>query len=112
MLTEFANKFPPALCRLIASRGKKMISVREIARRSGIPKSTVQKIAFGTWHGVPVDTIDAYMKACGINPFACKRTLENLRRRTWLRLTRNTPKNKAFFAKLWENVRKARSKAA
>lgn len=76
-LLPHVNQFPPALCRLLArrSRGRVLMSTREIARVSGLTRSTVDKVSkLRNWNAVDLETIHRFTMACGVN-LMCARNL-------------------------------------
>ena len=75
-LLEKCDLYPPRLVRLLAAPA----TTRQIALRSGIPRSTVHQIFLkDSWHTVPLGVIDRITAACGVNLIAHKRHRQNLR---------------------------------
>jgi len=99
-LIEFVNQFPPALCLLMASRGSRPLSARDMEKRSGIPKSTINKLTLNGWGSADVGTIDTFMSACGVNLFDAKRLNEKRKRKTWQRLAIAPARDRIYFLKL------------
>lgn len=78
------DRFPPAMVRLVARthRGRRPMSVSEIARRAGIGRSSVVAISSKTtWRGITLDTIIRFTSACGVNLLRIDRHIDYLRRR-------------------------------
>lgn len=82
-ILKLVNRFPPILCRLCArkNRGYALLSNREIAARSGIPRTTVSTLSKKkNWNGVPIDVVDAFALACGVDLLRARRQREYIRR--------------------------------
>jgi hypothetical protein len=77
-LLEKANRYPPRIVRLLAAPA----TTRELAVRSGIPRSTVHQISCkDNWDSVPLGLIERFTTACGVNLLAHKRHRQNLKNR-------------------------------
>ncbi len=75
-----ANRVPPIAFRLIAARHGVAIGPNEIARRSGLSRSTVHRISsHTTWAGVAIDTIDKFVAGCGYSTDNYKVPLRRLK---------------------------------
>ncbi len=109
-ILPFVDRFPPMLCRLLArkNRGKSPMSTREIARVSGLPKSTVDKIGrFKSWRDVPCGVMMQFSLACGIN-FLDGRCLSR-QRASWLNeraiyLSNASPAQKKMFDRILNDL--------
>lgn len=66
-----ANKFSPALCRLLArTRTKRpaLYSLQDIAGRSGLDLFVVSSLAVKVdWRGVPMDVMNQYLTGCDVD---------------------------------------------
>lgn len=79
-LLEHLDQLPPWACRILAREHRKPISTSELSRRSGIDKAWINRISRrSTWAGVKVATADAFMAACGIDPFRLRRHREYIK---------------------------------
>lgn len=59
--------FGPVIYRMLASEGGHPLSPDEIAKRSGISRSTVQRISGQSkWTGVRIETAFSFCRACGV----------------------------------------------
>lgn len=77
-LLEKCNAYPPRIVRLLGAPA----TTRQIALRSGIPRSTVHQISLKeTWDSVPLGLIERFTMACGVNLVAHKRHRQNLKNR-------------------------------
>lgn len=75
-----ADRVSPIAFRLIAAHHGVAIGPDEIAKRSGLSRSTVQRIsARNTWAGVDIDTVDAFIMGCGYSSDNYKEPLRRLR---------------------------------
>ena len=77
------DQLPPALCRLLAAknRGRKPLSTRAIADKSGLSKSVVDKVSkLTTWDDVSVSTMLRFTQACGVDILHIKSTIRRIRR--------------------------------
>lgn len=78
------EKFPPFLCRILArkNRGRAGLSHLELSKLSGLSKSKVAELSFKTtWAGIPVDIVDRFSTACGVNHLQTKLQVDFLVRR-------------------------------
>lgn len=103
-ILDIANKFPPCLCRYLARKnhGHKPLSVREIAQKSGLSKSTVAELAVKeTWSGVSIDTVVRFSQACGVDLLRPRDTISYLRRARKVHIENADPIQKKFFLKLF-----------
>jgi len=77
-LLEKINRFPPRIVRLIAAD----LTTRQIALRSGIPRSTVHQVFLkDDWNQVTNEVTDRITMACGVNLLTHKRHRQNLKNR-------------------------------
>lgn len=89
-LQQQLDKFPPALCRLVARkhRGRRPLTRREIASRSGLSLRQVDYLSKRTtWGGTTVKAMCAFATACGVDLLHPRRHVDWLRRRpksAWL----------------------------
>lgn len=109
MLLDRANKLPPFVCRMIArvhvSRAGKFRwapqSHATIAKRANIPRSTVALYSSRTsWKGIPIDVIDRFASACGVDLNQPGRHLRWLRATRFLHLSQGNAQQRRFFARL------------
>lgn len=76
--TEKLNRIPPFAYRLIAARHSIAIGPDEIAERSGLSRSTVQRVSeLKTWAGVKIEVAERFVRGCG---FSIHRPKEAMRR--------------------------------
>ena len=88
-ITERLNKLPPKLCRFVAHRRRRPLSNQDISDASGLARSTVVKISkLDRWDNLPLKTIEAFTRACGVDLLAPKRSLYIIRKRA-MDYTRN-----------------------
>lgn len=77
------------------------MSLSDIAKRSGLSKSTVSNIsARDKFDGIPIDTVSAYSMACGVNHLKLERQLDFIRRRPMAHLKRGTRSQQKTFLRL------------
>ena len=102
-LLEKANQFPPCVCRFLARKkcGQAPMSSREIAALAGLSKARVDSLSLlSSWKGIPIDTVAAFSKACGVDllrPAAARKYLKRSKR---IHLSNATAKQRQFFQKL------------
>jgi hypothetical protein len=66
-LLELIDRLNPKRCRLIARVGKRAMSSREIADRSGLTVRHIERLSVReTWRGVDIEVIEAFRTGCGI----------------------------------------------
>lgn len=79
------------------------MSHNDIAKASGLPKSTVADLSFKpTWAGIPVDVIDRFAGACGVDFFHAKEQVKFLLRRQKGYIYRAPHSQRLMYAKLFE----------
>lgn len=102
MLFKIADRFPPCLCRLVARKGWTPMSTRDLAAKSGLSKSYVSNLSKrSTWKGIPIDVVDRFVAACGINLLSPKRTIEYLKSSKMIHLKRATATQRKLFAAIF-----------
>lgn len=110
MIFETAEKFPPCVCRLAARKknGWRPMSCLDIARAAKLSKSYVAYLSTKTtWKGVPIDVVERFSKACGVDLISPKAVLDYFRESKMIH-TRNCSKTqKRFFLKLFSHRKNA-----
>ena len=99
-----ADKFPPFICRYVARKrhGSQPKSHSDIAKQSGLSRSFVATLSKRrSWKGIPVNVIDSFSEACGVNLLAPKRTIEFLRYAQKNHLNGATASQRIFIASLF-----------
>lgn len=76
-LLDFCDKLPPCLVRAMAMTDRsdetramryRLMTVEEIARRSGLPYRTVQRVASATsWKWIKLSTASKFIAGCGVD---------------------------------------------
>lgn len=102
-LLKLVDRFPPNFCRLLArkNRGQTPMSHRDIAWHSGLSVSYISTLsAKTTWKGIPVDVIDRFSRACGVDILNPRTTMEYLRRRKRTHLRQLNAQQRKFIAKI------------
>lgn len=66
---EYAERFPPVLCRLLAKSGHfKASSNAELAKRSGLTEFEIEVLSRSTsWRGIDVYTMRKFTQGCGLD---------------------------------------------
>lgn len=80
---ELANRFPPFICRYVARKkhGNEPKSHSDLARESKLSRSYVAVLSRKrTWKGIPIDVVERFSSACGVNLMAPSKTREFLKR--------------------------------
>lgn len=99
-ILQKVNEIPPCVCRLLARKGWKPMSHADLAKASGLSKSTVAKISIMlTWDKVTFGSAFKFSKACGVDllhPNKHWKTLKN--RKT--QYGRTTKTQRRMFARL------------
>lgn len=98
------DKFPPFVCRLLArtKHGYRGLSHSDIARMSGLARSTVAELSFKTtWAGVRVDVIDRFAGACNVDFFHTKHQVQALLHRQKVYIYRAPYPQRAMYGKLF-----------
>lgn len=107
LLTKI-DRLPPVAVRLLArtNHGYRGLSHKEIALRSGIPKTTVADLSFKTtWAGIPVDVIDRFATACGVDFFHARHQVRTLLRRQKVYIYRAPYSQRLMYDKLFDLLR-------
>lgn len=79
-LLERLNILPPYLMRVLAARYGRALGPDEIARRSGLSRSTIQRTSTRkSWAGIRIDVAIKYAKGCGFELGQNKNALRKLR---------------------------------
>lgn len=100
-----ADLLPPCICRLIArkNKGRQGRTNEDIARESGLSLSLIKDYCFRTtWKGLPIDSVDAFARGCGINLMKMERDLEFLRRRKWVHIENARGSQREFYKRLMQ----------
>lgn len=103
-LLEIAERFPPSLCRFVArkSHGQKPMSHSDLAQKSGLSRSYVAIISLrSTWKGIPIDVVQRFSEACGVNLVNPQSAMEFIRRAKKVHIQQCDANQKRFFAKLF-----------
>lgn len=81
---DYLDQLSPRVCRLIAretGKRRKELNDAEIARRSGLPKTTVYSLSkLKSWENVKVGVMLRFRSACGVLPGTERRHNEYLQR--------------------------------
>lgn len=112
MLLARLNKLPPFICRFIARKRAanahfsfyEPLSHSDIAKRSNLPRSTVADLSVKeSWDGVPVNVIDAFAAACGVDLMLPGRHLRWLRLGRFGHLSKGNVQQRRFFNRLMKS---------
>lgn len=106
-----AERLPPFVCRLLArsKNGWKPLSHSDIAKASGIARSTVAKLSSLTsWKGVAIDVADRFAAACGVNLLTPGKYFFMLRKLKLAHLKCGNAPQRKMFAKLLAKKRSER----
>lgn len=102
-LLESANRFPPCLCRYVARKdhGLSPLSHRELAKISGLSKSTVATLSLkDSWNGVAIDVVVKFSRACGVDLMRPAAMVAYLRDGKKHHLTKLDKQQRKFFLRL------------
>jgi hypothetical protein len=106
-----ANKVPPFLCRLVARKrsGWHPMSCADIGKKAGLSKSYVASLSLKTsWKGVPIEVVERFSEACGVDLLHPQDTLKYLRESKMI-FTKLCSKSQArFFIKLFAVAKSVR----
>lgn len=90
--------YPPIVWRAIAKEGKRLLGPDEIARRSGLSRSTVQRVSAQGWDNVRVGVMNRFVKGCigEVSAGEVRNRLKELERNglsgvRWLSVRKNDP---------------------
>lgn len=104
-LLDKINRLPPFVCRLMARKqdGWKPLTIDDIAKASGIPRSTVHELSSrNSWNGVAVDIADRFAAACGVDLLTPGEYIFWLRTHGMVHIKKCSPIQRKCFAKLLE----------
>lgn len=113
-LLSRANQLPPFICRFIARKRKQSegrrrlvpLSHSDIAERANLPRSTVADLSVKeSWEGVPLNVVDAFASACGVNLMRPSKHLAWLRLGRFGHLSKGNVQQRRFFARLMSSKR-------
>lgn len=77
------------------------MSCQEIADQAGLSKSYVAHLsAKRSWAGVPIDVVQAFSLACGVDIMRPKPVISFLKRKKKVYLDRATTGQRKFFSKI------------
>lgn len=111
-LIQKLDRVPPWVCRVLARHRRRPLTSEEIARRSGLTPSWVNRLSRKTtWAGVSVASADAFLAGCGVDPFRMKRHWSYLKRAK-LRaggLAHTHGGNAYYFRRLFNHVAKLKA---
>lgn len=102
------DRLPPVAVRLLARkhRGRVGMSHDDIAKASGLPKTRVQELSFKTtWAGIPVDVIDKFATACGVDFFHANAQVKFLVRRKKAYIYKAPYSQRMMYRKLFTVLR-------
>lgn len=103
MITDYANRVPPFLCRLFARKrnGRVPSTCRDLAALSGLSKSWVSEIsAMTSWDLVSIADADAFARACGVDFDNPHLVADHFRRSKRVFLFTSHPNQRALFMRL------------
>lgn len=79
-LLDRLDKIPPCVFRILAAENGVALGPDEIAKRSGLSRSTVQRISeLKTWANVRIDVSERFVMGCGFDISNLKKPLRRLR---------------------------------
>ena len=102
---EKANRFPPYICRYVARKrhGTEPMSHSDLAKASGISRSYIAELSKKkTWKGIPINVVDAFSIACGVNLSNPKETVDFLKHAEKNHLNGATASQRKFIASLFQ----------
>jgi hypothetical protein len=102
-LLEHLNQFGPNKCRFLArsKNGNRPASERELAKRSGLSHSTIQRISRAkSWDNFTLDTIVSFTLACGIDLMKPRTSFYYKVRRSKRYIEKMSGQQRRFYATL------------
>lgn len=81
------------------------MSHADLAQATGLAKSTISKLSLkSSWNGVPVDVMDSFMAACGVDLMRPSRVRNYLRTGKMRHLKAMNAHQRKFLAKTFKPV--------
>jgi hypothetical protein len=99
-----AERVPPYICRYVARKkhGTEPMSHTDIAKKSGLSRSFVADLSKRkSWKGIPVNVVDAFSIACGVDLMAPWETFDFLKSSKKDHLNGATLAQRKFIASLF-----------
>lgn len=85
-----------------------MLTVREIAARSGLPRSTVCELSkLTTWKSVTVGNAFLFASACGVDLLHPRRQIEYVKHRMKLSIRKASPIQRKMIQSRFQSLRQA-----
>jgi hypothetical protein len=110
MISQILNKTPPCLCRLLARKnhGRTLLTVREIADRSGLSRALVGKLGtLSSWEGIRVGDMVKFTYGCGVDPLRMRRQ-KQFAKNSMKSIIRNaTPAQLAMISDIFDAIKRA-----
>lgn len=98
-----AEVTPPILCRILARKanGRRPMTIRDIAEKSGLRKSKVALIAVKeSWSGIAIDDVVKFAAGCGVDLTNTKRNREFLRHGKKIFVSNAPPAQRRYLLRL------------
>lgn len=101
-LLEFFDRMPPCVCRLVArgKHGRRGLSVRELAARSGLSKDTISRLSRATSWREHLRYVAVFSEACGVDFWRLAGPVRFLKRGGWEFLRKAAPKQRAMYERI------------
>lgn len=103
-MLEIADRFPPFVCRFVARKdhGTKPMSHTDLAKASGLSRAYISVLSRRrSWKGIPINVVDRFSKACGVDLLTPKHTIRFLRYAKKNHLAGATIAQRKFIASLF-----------
>lgn len=101
-LLTLVDQLSPAMCRIYAHVGRRLMSHMEISNRSGLSLSRVSELSRKmSWAGIPIDTIVAFSVACGVNHLNARRVRQHLKQGSMSHLRNLEGNQKRMVARIY-----------
>lgn len=110
MINQRLNQTPPCLCRLLARKnhGRTLLTVREIADRSGLSRSTVAAVAtLTTWNDISVGVMAKFTLGCGVDLLRMRRQKQFFKNGMKSVIRTATPAQRQMILTLLGSLRRA-----
>lgn len=106
-LLEYVDQIPPCICRLVARKnhGRNALTHRDLAKLCGISKSYVADLSMrSTWRGVPIEIIQVFGEACGVDFARPNRVRYYLRTYKKIHVLNSGGNGKKMFQRMFTQV--------
>jgi hypothetical protein len=88
------------------------MSHSDIAKASGLPKTTVSELSFRTdWSGIAIGVADRFARACGVNLMTPSKSIRRLRRLKMVHIVKAKGNQRRLYHQILQFLKSKRKQA-